>query len=142
MNTKSFRFNQNILGVSLLSVVGALSIAALTTEAKQSPAQHQVQTQHETGVQSLSLTSETSGIAVIKYDGFRIQVSFDFEAHKDSYGVPGSDFTAVDITCLTVDQITDTEGNPYKDFTDYQDHRDINALLVGFIEKNKLVEAA
>lgn len=82
-----------------------------------------------------------SGVAVIKLDEFRIQVSFDFEAHPDSYGVPGSDFTAVEITNLAVDQITDANGNPYNDFTDYNDHRNINLLLSGFIEKNKLVEA-
>ncbi|WP_252099512.1 helix-turn-helix domain-containing protein, partial [Acinetobacter baumannii] len=34
-----------------------------------------------------------------------------FEAHPDSYGVPGSEFTAVDITQLTVSEIT---GNGVK----------------------------
>ncbi len=38
----------------------------------------------------------------LKLDSFRLNVSFDFEAHPDSYGVPGSEFTAVDITQLTV----------------------------------------
>ncbi|KGT48402.1 hypothetical protein [Acinetobacter sp. HR7] len=142
MNTKSSRFNPNILGVSILSAIGAFSIGALAYESKPTAPQYQVHFQPaETGVQSLQITSDTTGIAVIKYDGFRIQVSFDFEAHKDSYGVPGSDFTAVEITCLTVDQITNTKGELYKDFTDYNDHRNINLLLAGFIEKNKLVEA-
>ena len=141
MNTKPSRFNPNILGVSILSVIGALSIGTITTKANQTLEQHIAQFQPaETGVQSLQLTSDTSGIAVIKYDGFRIQVSFDFEAHPDSYGVPGSDFTAVEIVNLAVDQINDANGNPYNDFTDYNDHRNINLLLTGFIEKNKLVE--
>lgn len=91
------------------------------------------------GVQTLQVNGET-GIAVIKLDGFRVQVSFDFESYKDSYGVPGSDFTAVEITNLAVDQITDANGNPYNDFTDYNDHCNINLLLSTFIEKNNLVE--
>ncbi|WP_435722163.1 hypothetical protein [Acinetobacter baumannii] len=40
-------------------------------------------------------------LKVLKLDSFRLNVSFDFEAHPDSYGVPGSEFTAVDITQLT-----------------------------------------
>lgn len=93
------------------------------------------------GVQTAKITSKTSGIAVIKLDGFRVNVSFDFETHPDSYGVPGSEFTAVDVTQLTINEITDVNGKSYSDFTDFNDHRNINALLKGFIEKNRLAEA-
>lgn len=118
-----------------------LSIGALTFESKQSVPHYEVRVAPaETGVQSLQLTSETSGVAVIKLDEFRIQVSFDFEAHPDSYGVAASDFTIVEITNLAIDKITDIDGKSYSDFTDYNDHRNINLLLSGFIEKNKLVE--
>ncbi|MBV6595870.1 hypothetical protein JL991_08655, partial [Acinetobacter baumannii] len=74
-------------------------------------------------------------------DCFRFNVSCDFEAHTDHYAVPGSEFTAVDITQLTVNEITDVNGKSYNDFTEFEDIRNINGLLKGFIERNKLVEA-
>ncbi|MBJ8426015.1 hypothetical protein [Acinetobacter bereziniae] len=92
-------------------------------------------------VEALKLTSDSSGIAAIKLDSFLIAVSFDFESHPDSYGVPGSEFTAVDITNLAVEKITDVNGNDWNDFTDYNDHRNINQMIVGYIERNRLVEA-
>ncbi|MBJ8452986.1 hypothetical protein I6M90_13635 [Acinetobacter bereziniae] len=92
-------------------------------------------------VDALTITPETSGKAVIKLDSFLVLVSFDFESHPDSYGVPGSEFTAVDITNLAVEKITDVNGNDWNDFTDYNDHRNINHMIVGYIERNKLVEA-
>lgn len=141
MNTKSYRFNPNMVGLSILSAIGMLSLGALAFESKQSALHYEVRIAPvETGVQSLQLTSDTSGVAVIKLDEYRIHVSFDFEAHPDSYGVPNSDFTAIDITNLAIDKITDVDGMSYSDFTDYNDHRNINLLLAGFIEKNKLVE--
>lgn len=141
MTTKSYRFNPNMVGLSILSAIGMLSLGALAFESKQSVPHYEVRVAPaETGVQSLQLTSDTSGVAVIKLDEYHIHVSFDFEAHPDSYGVPGSDFTAIDITNLAIDKITDVDGKPYSDFTDYNDHRNINLLLAGFIEKNKLVE--
>lgn len=92
-------------------------------------------------IDALKLTSDSSGIAVIKLDSFLLKVSFDFESHPDNYGVPGSEFTAVDITNLAVEKITDVNGKDWNDFTDYNDHRMINQIIVGYIERNKLVEA-
>lgn len=92
-------------------------------------------------ISALKLTSENSGKAVIKLDSFLVLVSFDFETHPDSYGVPGSEFTAVDIINLAVEKITDVNGNAWNDFTDYNDHRNINQMIVGYIERNRLVEA-
>jgi len=89
----------------------------------------------------LKLTSDSSGMAVIKLDSFLLKVSFDFESHADNYGVPGSEFTAVEITNLAVEQITDVNGKDWNDFTDYNDHRNINQMIVGYIERNRLVEA-
>lgn len=141
MTTKSYRFNSNALGLSILGAFSILSIGALAFESKQSVPHYEVRVApSETGVQSLQLTSDNSGVAVIKLDEFRIQVSFDFEAHPDSYGVPDSDFTAIDITSLEVVQITDTDGQKYSDFTDHNDHRNINLLLAAYIEKHNLVE--
>lgn len=93
------------------------------------------------GVMTLKLTSDITGEAVINLDGFRVPVKFVFDTHPDSYGVPGSEFTAVEIINLEIGQITDANGNNYKDFTIYDDHRNINAQLAAYIEKNKLVEA-
>lgn len=92
-------------------------------------------------INALKLTSETSGKAVVKLDSFLVLVSFDFESHPDSYGVPGSEFTAVDITNLAIDEIQDINGKECNDFTDYNDHRNINQMIVGYIERNRLVEA-
>ena len=92
-------------------------------------------------IDALKLTSDSSGMAVIKLDSFLLKVSFDFESHADNYGVPGSEFTAVDITNLAIDEIKDINGKEYNDFTDYNDHRMINQIIVGYIERNKLVEA-
>ena len=92
-------------------------------------------------IQALKVTSDSSGMAVIKLDSFLLKVSFDFESHADNYGVPGSEFTAVDITNLAIDEIKDINGKEYNDFTDYNDHRMINQIIVGYIERNKLVEA-
>ena len=121
----------------------ALTLAALALIAKPEATEYKPSFSHaqpsEYGVQTLKLDGLT-GVAVVKLDGFRVQVSFDFEAHNDSYGVPGSDFTAVEITNLAVDKITDANGNPYNDFTDYQDHREINAMIAGHIMKHRLVE--
>jgi len=92
-------------------------------------------------ISALKLTSETSGKAVVKIDTFLVLVSFDFDKHPDSYGIPGSEFTAVDITNLAIEKITDMSGKDWNDFTDYNDHRNINQMIIGYIERNKLVEA-
>lgn len=92
-------------------------------------------------IQTLKVISDSSGMAVIKLDSFFLKVSFDFESHLDNYGVPGSEFTAVDITNLAIDEIKDINGKEYNDFTDYNDHRNINQMIVGYIERNRLVEA-
>ncbi|MCY0783252.1 hypothetical protein ABF119_19355, partial [Acinetobacter baumannii] len=109
---------------------------------KEAPSLFTPKTQPSTyGVLTAKITGKHSGVAVIKLDSFRLNVSFDFEAHPDSYGVPGSEFTAVEITQLTVNEITDVNGKSYNDFTEFEDIRNINGLLKGFIERNKLVEA-
>lgn len=92
-------------------------------------------------IQALKVTSNSSGMAVVKLDSFLLKVSFDFESHLDNYGVPGSEFTAVDITNLAIDEIKDINGKEYNDFTDYNDHRNINQIIIGYIERNRMVEA-
>lgn len=141
MNAKNHPFNTSykVLAISAVVTLGALSFLT-PSEAETQPTFSHAQPS-EYGVQSLQLTSDNSGVAVIKLDEFRIQVSFDFEAHPDSYGVAASDFTTVEITNLAIDKVSDANGNAYSDFTDYNDHRNINLLLSAFIEKNNLAEA-
>ncbi|RFC81356.1 hypothetical protein C9E89_022330, partial [Acinetobacter sichuanensis] len=64
-----------------------------------------------------------------------------YEAHKDENGAANYGFTAVEIKELGQIKVFDEKGNPYRDFTDQLDHRNINNLLIGFIERNRLVEA-
>lgn len=141
MNAKLKPFNSpRVMITAAVVSFAALGLISNSIEAETQPTFSHAQPS-EYGVQSLKLTSQTSGISIINLDGFRIKVSFDFEAHPDSYGVPGSDFTAVEITNLSIDKVSDANGNAYSDFTDYNDHRNINLLLSAFIEKNNLAEA-
>lgn len=143
MNAKLNPINSAKLTLGVTAVT--LSVLAMsfkpfaTTEytptTKSSPAD-----QYVVGVQSIEITSKSTGIAVIKLDDFRVQVSFDYSAHKDSYGVPGSEFTAVDINQLTIENTTDINGKQYRDFTVYNDVVQIKELIRGYIEKNQLVE--
>lgn len=146
MNVKTNPFNSfAFVSMAALAISGGSLVACQLQPARQ--AQEHVsfftpKTQPSTyGVLTAKITGKRSGVAVIKLDSFRVNVSFDFEAHPDSYGVPGSEFTAVDITQLTVNEITDINGKSYNDFTEHEDIRNINAILKGFIERNKLVEA-
>ena len=57
----------------------------------------------------------------------------------DSYGVAGSDFTA-EITNLAIESVTDLSGKQRNDFTNHDDHKNINILLAGYIDRNKWLE--
>ncbi len=146
MNVKATPFNTfAFVSMAALAISGGSLVACQLQPAfqtKEAPTLFTPKTQPSTyGVLTAKITGKHSGVAVIKLDSFRLSVSFDFEAHPDSYGVPGSEFTAVDITQLTVNEITDINGKSYNDFTEFEDIRNINGLLKGFIERNKLVEA-
>lgn len=131
--------------IAILSALFTTGAIALTYDQKATeytpPVPIPNVTSSEYGIQALKLTSDTSGKAVVKLDSFLVLVSFDFETRPDNDGVLGTEFTAVDITNLAVDQIKDVNGKEWNDFTDYNDHRNINQLIVSYIETNKLVEA-
>ena len=142
MNINTNSFNPKAIAITAIVTISGLVAFSLPNATEYKPEiSHSLSQPTEYGVQSLKVLSQNTGVAVIKIDDFRIQVSFDFEAHPDSYGVSGSEFTAIDITSLTIDKILDTNGKSYNDFTDYNDHRNINLLLSTFIENNNLVEA-
>ena len=123
-------------------IAGAVTIGALAyaykPEIKNIPGQHSVIPEF-TAVAAMDLSGENTGTAVIHLDNFTLDVSFDFEPFEDSYGVPGSEFDTAEITQLSVDHITDEYGNPFPDFTDYNDHRNINEMLVQNMIKNRLL---
>lgn len=153
MNVKTESINPSITALvlrrpfSAVVLVGALSITALSAvisnnrqpEAAPLTSEY-VPSTYE--VKSLQLTSEKTGKAIINLDDFLVTVSFNYEAHEDNYGVPGSEFTTVDITQLSVDHIVTSDGTEFTDFTSHNDHFNINQMIVSYIEKNRLVEAA
>ncbi|EXW99354.1 hypothetical protein J887_3924, partial [Acinetobacter baumannii 44327_4] len=111
MNVKATPFNSfAFVSMAALAISGGSLVACQLQPAfqtKDAPTLFTPKTQPSTySVLTAKITGKHSGVAVIKLDSFRLNVSFDFEAHPDSYGVPGSEFTTVDITQLTVNEIT------------------------------------
>ncbi|WOE32145.1 MULTISPECIES: hypothetical protein [unclassified Acinetobacter] len=140
MNVNSIPFNPKAMVLTAVVTFGSLAALAIPEQPVYQP-DYSISQPTDYGVQTLQVFPNNTGIAVIKVDEFRIQVSFNFDAHPDSYGPIGSDYTAIDITNLAIESITDINGKSYNDFTDHNDHRNINLLLSDFIEKNKLAEA-
>jgi len=154
MNTKPHSINttlthrlQPLSRLKIAIVTGLLTVGAIALAYDQTATQYEPSVSNPNvtpstyNIDALKLTSNTSGIAVIKVDSFLLNVSFDFDNRPDNDGVPGTEFTAVDITNLAIDEITDVNGKDWNDFTDYNDHRNINQIIVSYIERNKLVEA-
>lgn len=153
MNTKPNSINPIVtdrvhrfgfIKVALLTALFTTGAIALTYDQKGSeyipPVSIPNVSSSEYRVQALKLNSQSSGMAIVKLDSFLVQVSFDFDTRPDNDGAPGTEFTAVDITNLAVEKITDVNGKDWNDFTDYNDHRNINKVIVSYIETNKLVE--
>lgn len=142
MNLKALPFNYMSVAVLVGSVtVGALAFSypALNTESNLSfqipspaPVKH--------SLQSVAITGDNTGTAVIALNDFMLDVQFRFEAHNDDYGVTGHDFTAIEITNLDEIKVT-ADGVEFRDFTTADDHSNINLLIATYIEKNNLVEA-
>ncbi|MEJ5033898.1 hypothetical protein WH243_01140 [Acinetobacter sp. MYb177] len=126
-------------------VVAAVTMGVLSCGLKTAPKAAQPMVANlapsEYQLLALQMTGENHGEAIIRLDGFRVTAHFEVEAFQDSYGVPGSEFTAVDVTNLDEVTVSDALGNPYNDFTNHIDHQNFNALIKGYIEKHRLVEA-
>lgn len=155
MNTKPNSINPNIahrvqqfgfIKVAIVSGLITTGAIALAYDSKPTEYKPPVTSPNTTPtvyeVQKLTLDSKHSGTAKIKLDNYILQVGFDFQAHPDSYGVPGSEFTAIEITNLSIDDVKSINGAEFSDFTDYNDHRNINQLIASFIERHQLVEAS
>ncbi|KCX50715.1 hypothetical protein J528_4285, partial [Acinetobacter baumannii 135867] len=98
MNVKAPPFNSfAFVSMAALAISGGSLVACQLQPAfqtKDAPTLFTPKTQPSTySVLTAKITGKHSGVAVIKLDSFRLNVSFDFEAHPDSYGVPGSEFT-------------------------------------------------
>ena len=153
MNVKPHSINPVATGLqrkpfSLIIIVGLFSIGVLSLIQENNAAESNAIAQTvniapaEFSIQALSITGASTGTAVINLDDFILNMQFTFEAHPDSYGVPGSEYTAVEITELKEIKITTTSGDAFSDFTDANDHYNINQLITAYIEKNSLVEVA
>lgn len=92
------------------------------------------------GIASLKIINDYQGKAIIKLDNYTLSIDFSYLAHSDSYGVVGTEYTAIEITNIEVRTLIDENGNSTGDFTDYNDILNIKQLIVAHIEKNKLVE--
>ena len=130
----------NSLAVTALTasvVIGTLAFA-YKPEAIDTSVQQQAAPAF-TSVAAMDLSGENTGTAVIRLDGYTLDVSFDFEQVEDNYGVPGSEFDTAEITQLSVDRVTDEYGNTFPDFTNHNDHLNINLMLVQHMIKNRLL---
>ena len=140
MNTTNQSFKYPIVAMAAAAAtVGALAVTYTPEPTTYTPAftANTAPSQYE--LLQLRMTDNHKGQAVIRLDGFRITTTFEVEAFEDNYGVPDSEFTAVDVTSLDDVQVFDATGKRYNDFTDHIDHRNMNALIKAHIEKHRLV---
>lgn len=91
------------------------------------------------GVVNLSITSKNTGTGSINLDGYLVPVDFNFDT-QEYLDESGSSQLNVEITRLDIGQIVASNGNKPSDFTNHQDHVQINEAIKNFIEVNKLVE--
>ncbi|KQF88053.1 hypothetical protein APC22_11820 [Acinetobacter pittii] len=147
MNVNAIPFNHiKVTGVTALVLIAGLASCEYKTAQSSVPSNYLYESKQvvasEYELLGAKQTSEKTGVAVIRIDSFKLNVSFDFDGVADSYGVAGSDFTAAEITNLAIESVTDLSGKPWNDFTNRDDHKNINILLVGYIDRNKWLEAA
>lgn len=141
MNTKFNLFNfTTVTLVTACAIGGGLALASKPESTFFQPNSLLTAAPSEYSISNVKLTSNSTGEALIKIDGFQVQVGFDFDAHPDSYGVIGSDFVSIEVLNLAIDKVTDANGREFNDFTNSDDHRNINQLIVAFVEKYQLVE--
>ncbi|HCG3428050.1 TPA: hypothetical protein NJU29_003678 [Acinetobacter baumannii] len=146
MNVKTFSNKYKVTGVTAIAVLVALGSCEYRTANSSVPSNYSYESEQvvasEYELLAVKKTGEKSGEAVIRIDGFKLNVSFDFDGVADSYGVAGSDFTTAEITNLAIDSVTDLSGKSFNDFTNHDDHKNINILLAGYIDRNNWLEAA
>lgn len=146
MNAKTIPHKHKVAGLTAITVLVALGSCEYRTANSSVPSNYSYESKQmvasEYELLAAKKTGEHSGEGVIRIDGFKLNVTFDYEGVPDSYGVAGSDFTAAEITNLAIETVTDLSGKPFNDFTNRDDHRNINILLVGYIDRNHWIEEA
>lgn len=146
MNAKAIPHKHKVTGITAIAVLVALGSCEYRSANSSVPSNYNYESKQvvasEYQLLAATKTGENSGEAVVRIDGFKLKVGFDFQGVKDSYGVAGSDFTAAEITNLAIESVTDLRGKPFNDFTNRDDHRNINTLLVGYIDRNRWIEEA
>lgn len=147
MNVNAIPFNHiKVTGVTALVLIAGLASCEYKAANSSIPFNYSYESKQvvasEYELLGIKQTGKKTGVAVIRIDGFKLNVSFDFDGVADSYGVAGSDFTAAEITNLAIESVTDLSGKPWNDFTNHDDHKNINILLAGYIDRNKWLEAA
>ncbi|EPH1361850.1 hypothetical protein MRU54_003883 [Acinetobacter baumannii] len=146
MNVKTVSNKHKVTGVTAIAVLVALVSCEYRSANSSVPSNYNYESKQvvasEYQLLAATKTGENSGEALVRIDGFKLKVGFDFQGVKDSYGVTGSDFTAAEITNLAIESVTDLRGKPFNDFTNRDDHRNINTLLVGYIDRNRWIEEA
>lgn len=148
MNTKTHPINPSSANPLRFALIGGLiSVASISLvaglvsiESGNQPVPTYAAAPATYAIQSLKITSPTSGTAIITLGDFILNVGFDFETHADDYGVQGSEFTNVTISNLAIEKIVSTSGTEFGDFTDRSDHQQFNAMIVGYILQHRLVE--
>ncbi|MBK0062183.1 MULTISPECIES: hypothetical protein [unclassified Acinetobacter] len=140
-NRSSFQLRMKHVAIGASMLFGLTGAYALVSEKPTPITTYPLSKPTEYGVSAIKVdNNKSSGEAVMKLDGFYIYTSFDFEMHKENYGVIGSEHEVIEITNLAIDRITSIGGQEYSDFTDRNDHRNINTLIATYIEKNHLAE--
>ena len=141
MNLKALSFNYMSIAVLAGSVTALAAGVATFANQPQSLTPVFAPAPVHFAVQSLQITGDNTGTAVIALNDMIINVGFDFTAYPDSNGTLGHSSTAIDIEGLSIYQVKSLVGDELADFTTADDHRNINLLIATYIEKNRLVEA-
>ncbi|ENX57621.1 MULTISPECIES: hypothetical protein [Acinetobacter] len=90
-------------------------------------------------VMAAHLSSDITGEAVIDMDNFKVPVKFVFNSKIQYSGVVAE--PVIDIQILEIGVITNMAGtNEFSDFTNFEDHKAINAAIVAYIKKHNLLE--
>ncbi|WP_407581012.1 hypothetical protein [Acinetobacter pittii] len=146
MNAKAISHKHKVTGITAIAVLVALGSCEYKTANSSVPSNYKYESEQvvasEYQLLAATKTGENSGEGVIRIDGFKLNVTFDYEGVPDSYGVTGSDFTTAEISNLAIESVTDLRGKPFNDFTNRDDHKNINTLLVGYIDRNRWIEEA
>jgi len=138
-NRPSFQIRMKHIALGSAMLFGLTGAYALVSEKPAPITTYPISKPTKYGVSAIKLdNSKNTGEAVIKLDGFFIYTSFDFTEREENYGVIGSEYQVIQITNLAIDRITSLNGHEYNDFTDRDDHRNINTLIATHIEKNHL----